>query len=286
MGIRFSRALPYEPIPYSHIQRGSPESTQLYQHLRDDGFVIVSLKDHFKEIEDMYEVGQSFLQGDKESKEVHLDPKDENLGYLDIAGVREYIKLRITGDRIGKWPAKPSDFKEKYEKTSQALHDVAWKVFIEALHLSQLEPGRPSKPFEDDVLQSVKECCTQQSSISVIHYYLSQNQETSTTPTPDDKSSYGLRDVCDAHRDTGILTIIMCSQVAGLQVWDRKNNDWLQIEKLLIDNFKKPDEHLAVCIMGEKISLFADSLTATLHRVMVQPTVERYSLLYFMDTAK
>jgi len=337
IGIALTRALPYEPIPLAQIQRDTEETTQLYLHMKEEGFVIVSLPDNYKEIEDMYEVGAAFLHASTEVKEAHLDPKDENLGYVDIAGVRQYIKLRITGDRTGQWPAQPPDFKEKYDKASQVLHDVAWKVFIEILHLSHLEPTRLSEPFGDDVLLSVQDCVTQMSSVSVIHYYPQSGGEVSTSsppsssstpsppppppttimeetempspalalaptpteeqapapaptptviPVPDDKNAYGLRDVCDAHTDTGILTVIVCSRVPGLQVWDRKNNDWLPVEKLLLETCKKEGEHLAICIMGEKMGLFTDVLTATLHRVMVQPNTVRYSMLYFMDTAK
>jgi len=354
IGLSLPRTLSYPPIPFSLIQRDTPETSQFYQHMKEDGFVVISLQDHYEDIQDIYEVGKTFLQADKEVKNVHLDPKDENLGYVDIAGVRQYIKLRITGDRNGNWPTQPPEFKEKLLIGSHILHDVAWKLFIELLHLSDQEPTRLSEPFGDDVLLSLNECVKQMSSLSVIHYYpqiaeeRSPSPSPSTSPTPSprptrsyslsssplastssssasnsprpstsvstprstqsrsslsmpfsafletispsprsvDKASYGLRDVCDEHTDTGIFTIILCSQVAGLQVWDRKYNDWLPVEKVLLETYKKEGESLAVCIMGEKIGLFTDVLNATLHRVMIQPNKERQSLLYFMDTAK
>lgn len=44
-------------------------------------------------IVDMYDVGLKFLSQDKEQKNVHLDPKNENLGYIDVEGLRDFIKV-------------------------------------------------------------------------------------------------------------------------------------------------------------------------------------------------
>lgn len=33
------------------------------------------------------------------------------------------------------------------------------------------------------------------------------------------------------HTDTGILTLIICSDVPGLQVWDHINGGWIEVEK-------------------------------------------------------
>jgi hypothetical protein len=41
----------------------------------------------------MYKVGKEFLTQDKEAKIKHLDPKEENTGYVDIEGTRDFIKV-------------------------------------------------------------------------------------------------------------------------------------------------------------------------------------------------
>ena len=83
--------------------------------------------------------------------------------------------------------------------------------------------------------------------------------------------------------DTGILTLILCSKVPGLQIWDAKNKHWLEVEKHLIGKYKSgsPRKHLVLCIVGEKIRTFTSShaLTPTLHRVVYSPPLSSPSLL-------
>jgi len=196
------------------------------------------------------------------------------MGYFDIPGLRQYIKLRMSGDRKGQWPALPADYKQIFENAYSVLERTAWDLFAGLCHFTKTNALL-------DIMNEVEECTHEMSSLSVIHYYRSKVDEESTNA--------GLRDVCDEHTDTGILTLILCSQESGLQVWDRKNGKWLEIEDELIKKFKlSKDEHLVICILGEKIGMFTGSkqLSSTLHRVMVAPNVERYSMLYFMDTSK
>jgi len=83
------------------------------------------------------------------------------------------------------------------------------------------------------------------------------------------------------HTDTGILTLIICAEVPGLQVWDSVNKKWLEVEKLVT-----PREDLFV-IMGRKCELFStvkeSPFKATTHRVALPLNTERNSLLYFVD---
>lgn len=44
----------------------------------------------------MYNSGAEFMKLDKEAKNLHLDPKNENVGYVDIEGTRDFIKVNIT----------------------------------------------------------------------------------------------------------------------------------------------------------------------------------------------
>jgi len=263
------------------IKRGTDECARMCQRMMDDGYCVVSLSEsQFDDIGNMYDVGGKFLSQDAEKKNEHLDSKNEGMGYVDIEGIRDFIKLRVTGDRQNQFPSHPPDFKEKFSTAHSLLANIAWTLYLELVHFDPVKSDPLSR--QDDVLSALKECLDDMASTSHIRYYL--------PPASSTTSPGGLRDVCDEHTDTGILTLILCSKVPGLQVWDRKNNRWAEIEKELIEKYKSknPREHLVVCIMGEKIRMFANSpsLVPTLHRVMVADGVERSSLLYFMDTAK
>jgi isopenicillin N synthase-like dioxygenase len=76
--------------------RGSPESALLHQQMADYGFAVIFLgEEEGLRIDNMFEVGKKFFALDKESKEIHLDPKAENMGYVNVE-VREHIKVLCT----------------------------------------------------------------------------------------------------------------------------------------------------------------------------------------------
>jgi len=283
MGNYFSFHDQLSPIPYSSIKRGSNDSKLMSQRLSEYGFVVLALEESDSAtIDNMFEAGKKFFSLDKEAKAIHADPKDEAMGYVNVEGIREHIKLRVNGDRKGNWPVAVPEYKEVYGATSNLLGSMSWNIFLELCDFAKLNPRPRYKEFTEDVLRDCKECVTERSAIAVIHYYNPEKTNSANT-------SSQLVDVCDAHTDTGILTLILCSQIAGLQIWDRQKAQWMEAEKGLIEKYKSqsPNQHLVVCIMGEKISVFtgAASLEPTLHRVMIKSTAERHSMLYFMDTA-
>jgi len=236
-----------------------------------------------RKIDDMFEAGKNFLAQESKDKTSHLEPKGENMGYVEVEGVREHIKLRINGDRKGAWPEAVPGFKDTYDTASNLLSSIAWNVFIELTKYAELNPKAHFRELSAEVLRDLKECTSERSAIAVIHYYTPENS------THDNATTCKLVDVCDEHTDTGILTLILCSEVAGLQVWDRKKKDWMEIENNLIEKYKSqyPNQKFIMCILGEKAGLFtgSEALKPTLHRVMMKSTTERYSMLYFMDTA-
>eukprot|EP01119_Soliformovum_irregulare_P023477 TRINITY_DN8196_c0_g1_i2.p1 TRINITY_DN8196_c0_g1~~TRINITY_DN8196_c0_g1_i2.p1 ORF type:complete len:175 (-),score=35.49 TRINITY_DN8196_c0_g1_i2:26-550(-) len=83
------------------------------------------------------------------------------------------------------------------------------------------------------------------------------------------------------HTDTGILTLIICADVPGLQVWDIQSNRWIEVEKVF-----NPHTDMFV-IMGRKMQFFSAQessiFKATTHRVALPLNTERTSLLYFVD---
>lgn len=52
----------------------------------------------------------------------------ENIGYLKIGDVREYIKLR-TGDSESVWPKEPTSFKEDFIRVFDFIKKIAWILF-------------------------------------------------------------------------------------------------------------------------------------------------------------
>lgn len=266
------------PISLSSIQNGSAESALMCQRMAENGFCVIAFDESENDtIENMLKSGSDFMKLDKETKNIYFDPKNENLGYVDIEGTRDFIKLREGGDRQGQFPDQPQNFKASLLSTNTLFSRTCWNIYLELLNNPSISPNS-AKHFPEDIRTSLKECVDERASVSYIRYYLP------STPQP------AIRDVCDEHTDTGLLTLIMCSSVPGLQIWDRKNQKWSEAEREVIRKYKSanPLRPLAFCIMGEKITTFTDSkvLSPTLHRVMVENGVERSSLLYFMDTAK
>jgi len=91
-------------------------------------------------------------------------------------------------------------------------------------------------------------------------------------------------EACKVHTDTGVLTLIMCSSVAGLQIEKRgSSGEWLEVEKT-----NTPGVDLFV-IGGGKLHMFGrneverETFPPTVHRVMLPHNLQRYSLLYFLD---
>jgi len=76
-----------------------------------------------------------------------------------------------------------------------------------------------------------------------------------------------------AHKDAGILTLLLQDKVGGLQV--ETENGWIDIP---------PTEHAFVINIGEILELATNGyLRATQHRVNTPPAgVERYSIAYFI----
>jgi len=199
------------------------------------------------------------------------DPDANNVGYVHIPSVREYIKLRPTDDEHY-WP-KSADFKDAFHKMFKAYSIVAFKAFK---ILSEAE--RPISTFYENLhadldqliskesYSAICEWIERKSSISAIHYY----------PTD-------LSETCEEHTDTGILTFITRTEVPGLEIYDRSVNQYVKVEQLMEDND-------LVVFMGEKVPLFScsESYPATYHRVRIPPCLQkhRYSFAFLLDVAK
>ena len=124
------------------------------------------------------------------------------------------------------------------------------------------------------------------SSISLIHYFkklCDKEDEEKVLETEDDKLKNRILEVpLGKHVDTGLMTLITCSDVAGLEVLDRKTNKYFYPE-----NTFDPKKHIFV-IAGRKMELFSwkSVIKPTWHAVRIPLETERNSLLYFMEIQK
>ena len=127
-----------------------------------------------------------------------------------------------------------------------------------------------------------------QSSISAISYYAVSEQ---TEKRDKDIQEYENTKIEEnikeeqhspsaTHTDTGILTMILNSDVPGLQVKPNNSQEFVEVEKI---NNPWTDMYL---ILGRKLEFFAKEeklFTPTVHRVIIPKNQKRYSLIYFCD---
>jgi len=263
--------------PLSSLVPRTPEFQQFCQDLLDEGFAVIGLGEKYKqEIDALNEVSKDFFKLPPEIKLLNDDPKHEGLGYVGSNSHKEYLKLRRYGDRNKNWPNNPPQLRDIFIKGLDLFHEISWKIYQELSYFTLTNTNPKSKPYSEEDWKGIKEAVFELGSIGATHYYPRNKKEA---------DSSNLVDICDAHRDTGILTFVVVSEVPGLQLWDRKNNVWMDAEKIL--HPERNSQHILIVMMGEKVQMFTGSsvLEATYHRVMVPPETRRDSLLFFMDVS-
>jgi len=90
-----------------------------------------------------------------------------------------------------------------------------------------------------------------------------------------------------AHVDSGILSLIPCSDLPGLEFQDQKLNAWIAVEELIQNNVKEPESYrqYVVIMVGECLNLESNKrIGAGMHRVRRIPESKgpRYSIVYKM----
>jgi len=116
-------------------------------------------------------------------------------------------------------------------------------------------------------MSAIQEFAYKKSNISLIHYYPS-------APNTD-------KIACAEHRDTGLITLLVSSNIPGLQIFDNYTKVYIDIEKIV-------SEYHVVVMIGQKIPAYSSSsdFNGTLHRVMTEPGAERSSMAFLLDVAK
>jgi len=290
-----------EKIDLNQLMQGKEEAKIAFcESLKTYRFAVLKCDDTTKQIiADFKESGLEFFSQDEETKinfcGKPVYPEDSsyqvrkvNKGYLIIKGMKEYLKFKLDETL----PETPSNFKSRFNAVYKSFHDIS-RTCLEYAATYQVN----GQPFMDPAMLNEVKKKLQRSSVSLIRYF----PVSTTEATPDDRinnsNEYEVSSASDkdkdtdvqagftypskTHTDTGILTLIICSDVAGLQVWDIHNNKWLEVEKMVV-----PKEDMFV-IMGRKMELFSKQSPSvflpTTHRVALPVNTERSSLLFFQD---
>jgi len=129
------------------------------------------------------------------------------------------------------------------------------------------------KYIDKQQISSIQQFVFEKSTVSLIHYF--NTDKSSNAPYTEEG-----RNICDSHKDTGMLTIALTSVTPGLQIWDRIRNGFVKIEEEV-----EPMSDLVI-FPGEKLTLFSKKFPATVHRVIVGENVERFSCVFLLDSSK
>jgi isopenicillin N synthase-like dioxygenase len=246
------------------LNKDSPQRKVCEQTLFDRGYVIIRTegselgKDLQNKMKTLFEDRDTFFNSSSDVKAVSKAPDLTNMGYILIPKIREYIKLRPFEPEL--WPNDPPTFKTSFDNVFQILKAIAWETFLSVADFEGHQLG------DAKTINAVEQWVGTKSSLSLIHYFPRE----SGTISP-----------CDAHEDTGLITLGGYTSLSGLEMWDRLYKQWIKVEELA-----KPTDLIA--FLGLKIPMFSanSKWKATTHRVEFDPTKERHSIVFLLDVAK
>jgi len=308
MGQQETKQQEAQPLEIKKIDLQSALSGEcdltIAQQFRDFNFVVLQPDEKTREIvKEYYAAGRTFFELPTQQKFNLVRVQDDltnavrkkNEGYLLVEGVKEYLKLRIVDD-ISVFPTTPEHFHQSFEAVFHLFESILHVCFRSvATHVNQ----STGKPFlSPEIFESVMKHAQRKSSVSLIHYWAKTNEEIHKEKAQANSNEGGIyrgslavdaiNDTdfvdthfpSDTHTDTGLLTLIPCAQVPGLQIFDEQRKVWLEVEKM----FEPGDIFV---IVGRKTTFFAQEqppyFSPTIHRVALPANSERDSLLYFFD---
>jgi len=210
------------------------------------------------------QVALEFLSQELATKKENTDPNNNNLGFVHIPTVREYIKLRPT-DPDNFWPKHPIEFKPTFSAFFTLYSKLAFTVFDMLAHYVDPTDKIKSQLIAENDYKAIEEFLPSKSSVSMIKYFALQEA----------------KEVCNEHTDTGILTFITRTNRPSLEIWDRSIHKYVKIEELV-------EVGDIVVFVGEKVPLFSQNAAwvATPHRVRMPVGPERLSTAFLLDVAK
>jgi len=275
-------------------EEGQRARRQFIRTLHERGYAVVTTQgdpELRERIQTVFDSGDGYFAQDLEVKKfcgkVDISMRALNMGYVNVPGKREYIKLR-TDDPEEMWPKTPEGFTDKFKALMEDFNKIVWVCFLELAKDGQAAQDAGEKEGDDgekppllteETMSAIEEFAGRKSSLSLIHYY-----KTPERPVKKDELEEEGDDkfcVCELHKDTGLMTIGVCSDIQGLQMYDRKLDVWMKVEALGSAND-------LVMFIGEKVPLFSGSkrYPAAPHRVMLPANTERSSMVFLLDVAK
>jgi hypothetical protein len=251
-------------IPASQILSKYPNGIQMFcDELKSRSYACIKVDvPEIKNASDrLTEVGLEYLNQELQIKERNIDPASGNVGYVNIPEIREYIKLRLK-DPDHLWPQYPDNFKDIFYEFHKQYTKIAKNCFVFLSESVNAEEPHSKRLIRQDDTEAISEVIEERSSLSMIKYY------------PVEKTT----EVCDEHTDTGILTFITRTHRPSLEIWDRSENEYIQIEELL-------DRGDIVVFVSEKVPLFSGSMDfrPAFHRVRMPAGPVRLSIAYLLD---
>jgi len=295
MGSWFS----FGPVAPPAIKLGEllQQKTDAVEQFRDNyrrlGFAVVEVNDEFVNLCAKYRntCDEWFKSHNfNEKQKFENKPKDElfaelgrkpNEGYVLTAHKKEYLKFKAGSDR----ELFPTD--EIYDQCQVLIKQ--WRVMAEAcLDTILLEKALDEKTKEEDSivteeeLENIKKFGEIHASVSQIHYFKERTIEEEKMTEDEKISNRTIEMPLGEHVDTGVITLIMCSDISGLEMLDRRSNQYFKCE-----NMYEAGKHMFI-IAGRKLELFSSKkqIMSTWHRVKIDIKTERYSLLYFWEIQK
>lgn len=143
--------------------------------------------------------------------------KRKNIGWIQVAKLKEFLKVKRTDVEKGNFPDKP----EKFSTSFLDLEDFYRNISEASLHFiaNAVCPQSKKKFLEEKFHEQLVGFHRKQSSISSIYYYslTEKEQEEIEKNSNNDSQNPEEHSPSAVHCDTGILSFIVCSDVPGLQ---------------------------------------------------------------------
>jgi len=209
-----------------------------------------------------------------------------NIGYVLTPQKKEYLKFKEKTNR-SMFPS--NTIYEHFQTLFTTWREIGEKA-IETLCTEVVVDPKTKQSatlIEADELENLKKFGRLHSSISLIRYFSKLAEagdvEAEAKLSEDEKLCNRTVEIpLGKHVDTGVITLILSSDVPGLQMLDRRSNQYFFCEKAF------PDPKYMFVIAGRKMEMFSwkKKIHPTWHFVQVPTDTVRYSTMYFMEIQK
>lgn len=210
--------------------------------------------------DELVRAAADFFALPQEEKDKCRHPDADNMGYVLIRGVREFIKVRKT-DPDHLWPP-AAEFRAAFGR----FFELHLPVVVAALQQIAQEPVAGARFIPPATMEALMEFLDAKSNVAVIRYFpVAEEVET-----------------CPEHIDSSILTLITRTNDPALRIVDQSVSREIEIEKEM-----KPGD--LILFVSQKIPLYSQSqlLTPLKHRVVSTPSPHhRFSVALLLDVSK